>query len=363
MKITFLIARADTVGGAQVHVRDLAISLQQDGHQVTVITGKKGVYNEILKEKKVESIAIASLQPQINPIQDFQSLNLIIKTIKKIQPDLVSTHSSKTGILGRIACNILNVPCIFTAHGWSFTSGVPEPSRTIYQNIEKLTAPLARKIICVSDCDRSIALDVGMNSDRLITVHNGMKDIPVANQNQKQKPVKVLMVARFGRQKDHETIIRAFRDISDAELILVGDGSGFAEMESLVQQLNLAHKVKLLGFRKDVPEIMAQAQIYALISHWEGLPRTIIEAMRGGLPVVASDVGGVKELVTDGETGYIIPRQDRELLTQRINDLVQDEQLRLKMGQAGRKKYESQFTFEQMYHKTLATYKQAITHH
>ena len=362
MKILFLIARADTVGGAQVHVKDLAISLQQDNHKVLVLTGAKGVYNDILKQQGVESVACQTLYPQINPLKDGKSLRFIIEIIKEFQPDLLSIHSSKTGILGRIASKITDVPCLFTAHGWSFTSGVPEPSRSIYQWIEKQTAPLANKIVCVSECDRNIAIKAGIESDRLITVHNGMKDIstiPRATPSE-DNPVKILMVARFGAQKDHLSLIEAFKNISGAELILVGDGSSEQEMKTLVARLDLAEKVKFLGLRKDVPEIMAQAQVYALISHWEGLPRTIIEAMRAGLPVVASDVGGVRELVDDGETGYVIPRSDRKSLADKLTKLVADAQLRAKMGELGRQKYDSQFKFQYMYEKTFNTYQEIV---
>ncbi|GAB4528305.1 MAG: glycosyltransferase family 4 protein [Pleurocapsa sp.] len=363
MKILFLIARADTVGGAQVHVKDLAISLQQDGHKVLVVTGTQGVYNNILKQQGIESITCETLKPQIDPIKDIKSLQFIIQAIRQFQPDLISLHSSKTGILGRIASKITNVPCLFTAHGWSFTAGVPEPSRSIYQWIEKLNAPLANKIICVSECDLAIAIEAGMDRDRLITIHNGMKDISSTLRADPglDNPVKVLMVARFGRQKDHHSLIEAFQHITGAELILVGDGSSENEIKSLVKRLDIGKKVKFLGLRKDVPEIMAQTQVYALISHWEGLPRTIIEAMRGGLPVVASDVGGVRELVEDGETGFVIPRGNVELLAQKLSELVNNRELRLKMGDAGRKKYESQFKFEYMYGQTVATYQKVLS--
>ena len=119
-------------------------------------------------------------------------------------------------------------------------------------------------------------------------------------------------------------------------------------------------RVKFLGFRKDVAEIMNQADIFALISNWEGLPCTIIEAMCGGIPVIASDVGGVKEVVADGETGYVVPRSNRAILTEKLSKLATNQKLRLQMGLAGRQRYESQFTFKQMYQKTLNTYQEVM---
>ena len=111
---------------------------------------------------------------------------------------------------------------------------------------------------------------------------------------------------------------------------------------------------------KDLAQILADVQIYTLISNWEGLPCTIVEAMRAGLPMIASDVGGVKEIVIEDETGYVIPGGDRETLQQKLLYLIKNEQIRTSMGESARKKYESQLTFEHMYDQTLATYREIV---
>lgn len=363
MNILFVITRADAIGGAQVHVKDLAIALQADRHKVLILTGESGIYNEDLKQAGIESVSCEYLQKQINPIADGKSLRYILNAIDLFQPDLIAAHSSKTGILGRLASQITKVPCIFTAHGWSFTTGIPEPNRTIYRWLEKLTASLAAKIICVSDYDRQIGLKAGMDSQKLLTVHNGMKDISthLRAKPAQSAPVKIAMVARFDRQKDHATLIEAFQDV-DGELILVGDGPSLDKTRHRVEQLGISDKVSFLGFRQDIAEILAQVQIYVLISNWEGLPCTIIEAMRGGLPVIASDVGGVKEIVIDRQTGYVVPRGDIQALRQKLNYLIANEQARISMGIMGRQKYESQLTFKHMYDKTLNAYHQVIAH-
>ena len=362
MNILFVITRADAIGGAQVHVMDLAIALQEDRHKVLIFTGKQGIYNENLKHVGVESIACEHLNKQINPVADGKSLRCILNIIDLFKPDLIAAHSSKTGILGRLASKITKVPCVFTAHGWSFTTGIPEPNRTIYRWLEKSTAFMADKIICVSEYDRQIGLKASMDPRRLLTIHNGMKDIAVDLQANpgRAKPVKIAMIARFDRQKDHATLIEAFKDLN-AELILVGDGPSLAQTRRRVEQLGISDRVSFLGFRQDIAEILAEVQIYALISHWEGLPCTIIEAMRAGLPVVASDVGGVKEIVLHGQTGYVIPRSDVQTLRQKLKYLIDSSQARISMGNMGRQKYESQLTFRHMYDKTLKTYQNAVT--
>lgn len=361
MNILFVITRADAIGGAQVHVKDLAVALQQDGHKVLVFTGQQGIYNEYLNQAAIESVSCKHLQKQINPIADGKSLRYILNAIELFKPDLIAAHSSKTGILARLASKITQVPCVFTAHGWSFTTGIPEPNRTVYRWLEKLTASLANKIICVSEYDRQIGLKAGMNSQQLQTVHNGMQEIGAqlrANPAQGQS-IKVAMVARFDRQKDHLTLVKAFKDLN-AELILVGDGPSLPQIRDQVNQLGMEHQVSFLGFRQDIAEILAQVQVYALISNWEGLPCTIIEAMRAGLPVVASDVGGVKEIVIEGQTGYVIPRGDSQTLRQRLAYLIDNEAARISMGIMGRQKYESQLTFKHMYDQTLSVYQAAI---
>ena len=361
MNILFVITRADAIGGAQVHVKDLALALQSEQHKVLVLTGARGVYNQDLAAAGIESVACQDLHKQINPIADGKSLRYILHIIGLFKPHLIAAHSSKTGILGRLASQITKVPCIFTAHGWSFTTGIPEPNRTIYRWLEKLTASLADRIICVSEYDRQIGLKAGMKDTQLLTIHNGMKDIApnLLADPARQESIKVAMVARFDRQKDQATLIRAFQDL-DAELILVGDGPSLGTTKNLVEELGMSSKVSFLGFRTDIAEILAQVQIYTLVSNWEGLPCTIIEAMRAGLPTIASDVGGVREIVLEGQTGYVIPRGDVDTLRQRLKYLIDNQQARIGMGIMGRHKYESQLTFNRMYAKTLAAYQTAI---
>jgi glycosyltransferase involved in cell wall biosynthesis len=283
--------------------------------------------------------------------------------IKNFQPDIVAIHSSKAGILGRLACKLNAVPCIFTAHGWAFTEGVTQPSRTIYQFLERLLEPLANQIICVSAYDRSIGLAVGMNVQRLIAIHNGMPDVPDSLRANAGggSPVRIAMIARFAAQKDYRTLLQACQPITNIQLDLVGDGPQLDEMKYLASNLGMNNRVNFLGFRKDISEILAQAHIFTLISNWEGFPITTLEAMRAGLPIVVSDVGGSAEAVTEGETGYCIPRGDVMTLRSRLSELVTDFDLRLKMGRAARQRYESEFTVGNMYQQTLAIYEKVIS--
>ena len=363
MKILFIITRADTVGGAQVHVRDIGSYLVKQGHQVQVITGIKGPYNQNLSEWKIPNIACESFEHKINPYKDGKTLAQLTQLIRDYEPDLVSTHSSKAGILGRIACKLTKTPCLFTAHGWAFTEGVPEPKKTIYRSLELMATPLASRILCVSQHDREIGIAAGMNPQNIFTIHNGRPDVSqelLANPS-KNNPISLVMVARFDQQKDHETLLRAIEPFSEVEVNLIGDGPKLETIQQLVKTLNIKDRVNFLGFCPDVAQYLSQGSIFTLISHWEGFPRTIVEAMRSRLPVIATDVGGVREAVVDDVTGFCVPPENVKALQEKLNILITHPELREKMGQAGRKRYEQEFTFEKMFQETFKVYKTVLS--
>ncbi|MEB3291183.1 MAG: glycosyltransferase, partial [Leptolyngbya sp.] len=209
MKILFIITRSDTIGGAQVHVRDLSKALIKDGHEVLVLVGLAGPYIDDLSLNQIPFRICPALFRSIKPLQDLKTLELINRVVKEFQPDLITTHSSKAGILGRIIAKINHIPCIFTVHGWAFTEGVPQPKRVLYEMIERLIAPLSSRIICVSNYDRDIGIKAGIKSSRLKTIYNGMPDIcpSLRAHPGNNDTVNVIMVARFDQQKDHSTLI------------------------------------------------------------------------------------------------------------------------------------------------------------
>jgi glycosyltransferase involved in cell wall biosynthesis len=144
------------------------------------------------------------------------------------------------------------------------------------------------------------------------------------------------------------------------QLELVGDGEGMDGLKEKALELGLDSRIEFSGQQLDVPERMDRADIYLLITNWEGFPRSIIEAMRAGIPVISSNVGGCNESVSDGKTGYLVPRGNSEALRERIRELILDQKLCDQMGIAGRACYESEFTFRKMYEKTVAVYREII---
>jgi glycosyltransferase involved in cell wall biosynthesis len=364
VKIVYLVTRAEPIGGAQVHVRDLAFALLAGGHQPIVVTSGNGTYTESLRAAGVQTIILDSLRAPINPIGDLRAFRQIRELLKTLQPDMVSTHSSKAGILGRMAARSLGIPVIFTAHGWAFTPGIPSHHAALYTWIERLAAPLASRVIAVSEFDRQLAISRGVVSSRkLVTIHNGMPDIsPTLRADPSRTPVRLAMVARFEPQKDHATLLHALAGLMSYawSLDLIGDGPLQPKMEELSQRLGLAGRIRFWGQRMDVDAILAEVQVALLISNWEGLPRSILEAMRAGLPVVSSAVGGVPESVRDGETGFTVARGDVAGLRERLRQLLVDAGLRTRMGRSGRQLYEDHFTLNRTLEETLAVYREIV---
>lgn len=364
MKIAFIITRSDDIGGAQIHVRDLSTALRAAGHDAVVIAGANGVLADELRAHGVPYYPLYHLGREVGPFQDVRCVSELRATLRKIQPDIISTHSTKAGFIGRIAGKTLNIPTLFTAHGWGFTDGRPPLQAFAFWAVERTTAAWAARIITVCESDRAAAVRTHVtSSDRLVTIHNAMPDIDKALRAKPGKsPVRLVMVARLSHWKDQPTLLHALAGLKDLawQLELIGDGPLRGQLEALVQSLDLSARVTFLGFRRDVPAQIAEAQVFLLITKWEGFPRSILEAMRAGLPVVASDVGGVRESVVDGTTGFVIPRGDTARLRECLRQLITSAELRVRMGAAGRAYYEEKFTFDRLVERTTQVYKSVL---
>ncbi len=361
MRIVYLVTRGDPIGGVQIHVRDLAVALQAQGHSPTVLTGGSGPFVDELRAQNVPTIVLRHLTVPISPVRDLRALQEIHAALRDLHPDLVAAHSSKAGILGRLAGWSLRIPVVLTAHGWNFTPGIPPVQAAVYRQIERFVGPFTSKIITVSEFDRRLALEAGLVAeDRVVTVHNGMPDVPPRlRADPGRTPVRLVMVARFEPQKDHPTLLRALAGLQDHpwELDLIGDGVLMGQMKSLAVTLGIGTRVRFLGQRMDVDQILATSQVSLLATNWEGFPLSILEAMRAGLPVVASSVGGIGEAIRDEETGYLVPRGDVQVLRERIARLLTDPTLRVRFGAGGRTDYEQQFTLGRFVTNTLAVYR------
>ncbi|EJL8713190.1 glycosyltransferase family 4 protein [Vibrio alginolyticus] len=362
MKICYVITRADEVGGAQVHVRDLAELAQKDGHSVLVIVGEEGLFEKQLRDLNIEVKIVDSLQRKISPIKDILALYELYKAFKQFDPDVITLHSSKAGIVGRLAAILSNHNTIFTAHGWSFADGIEGKKKKFYIMIERYFSRYTKKIITVSEQDKKLAIAHNVScQDKQVVIHNGIKTLDREIRiNDSSDSVSLIMVARFSEQKDHETLLKALGNIRELNwnLRLVGKGKLEEQYKSLVNQLGINHKVAFLGQRDDVDMLLANSDVFLLISHWEGYPLSILEAMRAGLPIVASDVGGNNESVKQDINGYLIERKDVAGLTNALKIMINDKQLRNKIGAHNLVEFKEKHTVEKMYNKTLSVYQE-----
>ncbi len=342
----------------------MATALKQAGHEPVVLAGGDGPWFEQLRERGITAIALRHLQRRISPYREVLAFFELRRALRALAPDLVSTHTAKAGVLGRLAAASLRLPVIFTAHGWTFTDGISRAQALVWKLAERLVGGLAGRIVTVSEYDRGLALAARIGSpDRIVTVHNGMPDVAASRvADVGMSPPHLVMVARFEAQKDHRTLLVALSRLRHKpwRLSLVGSGPLEAEVQQLAAVLGLRDRVAFLGARSDVDAILADAQIFVLCTHWEGLPRSIIEAMRAGLPVVATSVAGVPELVEHGATGLLCGPRDVVDASAQLQVLIDSPERRAEMGRRARKRYEDQFQFNRMYARTLNVYEQLL---
>ena len=355
LRIAFVVTRSDSFGGSSVHIRDFSQVLLAAGHEVMVFIGGEGPVTEAYREAGIPYVALQHLVRKVTPAADLCGLWELRQALRQFQPDLVSTHTSKAGFLGRLAAWSLGVPALYTPHCWSFTDGFP--GAKLYLWAERMARPFGRRSIMVSEAERREAIHGRVGApDHFVTVHNGMADVPAHfRADPKLSPPRLIMVGRFEKQKDHATLFRALAQLKDLPWTLdnIGDGPLRPQVEAMRRELGLEGRVNLLGYRRDVVRCMSESQIYVLISRWEGFSRSIVEAMRAGLPVVATDTGGNAEAVEDGRTGFIVRQGDVNGLAARLRALIASPELRAGFGAAGRRRYESNFTLDHMIRKTM----------
>ncbi|MBA3943476.1 MAG: glycosyltransferase family 4 protein [Herpetosiphonaceae bacterium] len=360
-RILYIITLSE-IGGAQTHLLQLLACADGD-RELCLATSATGPLTEAALSRGVRVFLVPSLGRAVRLGNDLQALKQCINVLCALRPALAHVHSSKAGLLGRLAARLTHTPVIYTAHGWGFKPGVPSLRRLLVWLSECLAAPFGDGIICVSHYDLQLARRYHLG--RLCFLHyipNGLTpDGPIAEPS--REAVTIMMTARFQEPKDQALLLRAFALArhTDTQLLLVGSGPELATMQALAQQLAIAAHVRFLGDRDDVPALLGQAQLFVLASRYEGLPISILEAMRAGLPVIASSVGGVPELVQHGVTGLLVPHSDLQALTLALRRLLDDARLRRSLGEAGRRAFLAQFTIDHVFNQTAAVYRAVLT--
>lgn len=367
LRVALVVTRSDVFGGAVVHVRDLASGLQGLGHEVRVFIGGRGPMLAMLRDAGVDAVAIPALQRAIRPDRDVRALANLVKALAAWRPDLLHAHTAKSGLLARLVAATRSLPCVYTPHAWPFLDGVPRMHQQAYLRIEQAAGRLPASVINVCRYEERVALERGVGvARRHFVVHNGVPDVPDdLRADPRRQPPRLVVVARFERQKDHITLLRGLPSLHTREwqLDLVGDGPTRSACERAVASAGLSDRVRFLGEVHDVATRLAGAQVLILPSRWEAMPLTLLEAMRAGLPVVATDVGGVGEAVVDGVTGLLVPRGEVMTLAAALARLVDDPELRVRLGAAGRARYEARFSLPAMVAETTRVYRTTLLRH
>lgn len=359
-KILYIVTKPD-LGGVSKYLLEIVKHLPQD-YEPFFIMSKKGYLSDELNKIGIEkNIFFVSMTNSIVDIVQHVKSNVeTLKIIGKIKPDIIHCNSTTGGIVGRICGALSCKPVIFTAHGWAFTDGISKGKQIFYKILETFLASFTKKIICVSEYDRQIALKVmPFYKNKFITIHNGIGDIPDEYRKKEfsKDKLKIVMISRFCQQKDPYTLINAVNQLNkeglNIELDLFGYGEELGKVLSKIEETDCLN-IKYKGEISDITPILKDYDVYALISNWEGLPIGIIEAMRTGLPILVSNVGGDSECVNDN--GYLVKRQDINDCKERIKNFLCPENDLKMLGQKSKKLYEEEFTVNKMVKTTLREY-------
>lgn len=364
--VFILVTRGDT-GGAQQHILSLIRHLR---HRIrfTLGCGESGYLSAQAEKMGTETIIVPHLKRPIAPLADLRCVRAVRQILKRTNPDLVHLHSSKAGVVGRLAARSIPVKSLFTAHGWAFTEGIGLVRRSGCVIVEWAMAGFGDGAIAVSGYDFRLAKKFGViggddsGNRRGWLIPNGVRPVQVAARAHERggKPVRLLHVGRLERQKNQRLLIEAVSMIErNFSLIIVGGGQLRPGLDQQVDHHGLAGRVTFVESSRIDPYFV-DADIFVLSSDYEGLPLVILEAMSAGLAVVATDVGGVREAVSDGVSGFLVNRGDASGLSGKLTRLIDDEDLRREFGRNGQRIYRDQFTEQRMCEQTLTVYRTLI---
>jgi glycosyltransferase involved in cell wall biosynthesis len=365
MRILYVVTAAG-FGGAPSHVLQLMEHMVKRGHAVGLCSAPEPRLTQTAGRLGVPVFPNPHFVRPVSLRHDVVALAPVVRALRSFVPDLVHAHSTKAGFATRLCAAILGFKAVvFTSHGWAFNEAETEWKRRAYEFAERYAAKVTTKIICVSEYHRSLALRCNVGRpDQLVVIPNGIDPglFPGAKGDEIRKEFSlnghavIVVVSRLAPPKDFTTLLKAATLLPDkCKLLIVGDGELRQKTEGLIKDLGLGSKVTLTGNRTDIPDFLSASDVFALSSLSEGLPITIIEAMMSALPVVATNVGGVPELVDEG-AGILVPPGAPEMLAKAITSLVADPDMRKAMGQSGRQRALEHFTLDRMLTATEMLY-------
>lgn len=337
------------VGGAQETAILTAAGMAERYRSILVTgpqTGPEGELHSEATERGLRPVIVTPLVREISPVKDAQALFQLWRLFRRERPQVVHTHSSKAGIVGRVAAKLAGVPVVVhTVHGWPFHEATSRPARAFYVGLERLMALFVDRLIVVADHDIAAGLKADIGTRSLYElVPNGIELAQLLKisrePDRRRSPMVVGSVMRLSEQKDPMTLMRAAALVTnrepDVRFIVAGDGPLRSELEQMLEELDLRNRFEFLGIRRDLAGVLGSFDLFVATSRWEGMPRAVVSAMAAGLPVVAADVGGLAEVVQEGRTGFLFPPGDAEALADHLIRLIEDPERRISFSLAGR---------------------------
>jgi glycosyltransferase involved in cell wall biosynthesis len=343
------------LGGAQKVTLMTLERLPRDRYDVGLITGPEGLLvdwaNRIPALTRVWN---PSLVRELRPLQDLRAFLGLWRLFRKERPQIVHTHSSKAGILGRWAAKLAGVPLIFhTAHGFGFNDFQRRAVHSVYLGLEKLTARITTKLFLVSYANAEKAEKCGVvkQGDWILARDSIAVDEFIRPKPRRQKlrdwgvpenKVIVGMIACFKPQKSPEDFIevaaQVLKKTDRAHFLMAGDGELRASVEERIRRHGIGRHVTLLGWQdeQEMPEVYRNLDIVVLTSLWEGLPCVFSEAMACELPIVATNVDGAREAIMDGDNGFLHEPHDVDAMAESVLRLVNEPETRRRMGERGK---------------------------
>jgi len=356
-KVFHIITKLE-LGGAQKVTLMTLERLPRERYDVALITHPDGLLVDWAKRiPGITRYWIPSLIREVQPVQDLATLVSLWKLFRKERPQVVHTHSSKAGILGRWAAWLAGVPNIFhTAHGFGFNDFQHPLVRNIYIWLEKITGKISTKLVVVSyaNADKGEKNGIFRRGDWIlcrdaISVAEFMQPGPQRTQlekwgvpHDKMDSVIIGMIACFKPQKSPVDFVdvaaEVLRRTPRAHFVMAGDGELRPQVEARIRELGLEKHMTLLGWKSEneMPEVYRNLDIVVLTSLWEGLPCVFSEAMASELPIVATNVDGAREAIVHDENGFLHEPHDIRGMAESVLKLVESRDLRRTMGARGK---------------------------
>jgi len=359
-------------GGAAKYVYDLSINLSGE-FNIAIAAGGKDKFYQKIKQAQLSYYQISNFQKSINPFKDLLVFFEILSLFIQLKPDIIHINSSKAGgiagLAGWIYKIILNkkIKLIFTVHGWAFAEDKAKWQIKLIKLFSKITAMFYNQIICVSEYDRKIAIEKNITQERkLITIHNGIdiKNINFLTKEKAQKklinktsPLVIGTIAEWTNNKGLIYLLKAIKQIKYKKFDLVLIGSGENPDRKKMNQLTEKYKnIHLIEFIPNAVKYLKAFDIFVLPSTKEGLPYTIIEAMIAEIPIIATNVGGIPEMIENNVNGILIEPKNSQILAEKILELINNPEATQEMTKKARQKAEQEFTLEKMVEKTKRLY-------